>query len=121
MMVSPDEIRASRAPSTRPLKHCDMKLAQLIIVRQFRTRNREAPPQAVKTAGGTTPRIGSGVVAEVAAESVGFLHQRRTRHDLDHFPVVLVVLHVLGRLALDDDDRADELVVLLAEVDLADR
>jgi hypothetical protein len=30
MMVKPDEISASNAPSTSPLKHCDMKLPQLI-------------------------------------------------------------------------------------------
>src|SRR5690348_14282892 len=29
MIVRPDEISASRAPSTRPLKHCEMKLGQL--------------------------------------------------------------------------------------------
>ena len=30
MIVRPDEISASSAPSTSPLKHCEMKLAQLI-------------------------------------------------------------------------------------------
>src|SRR6185312_8461550 len=30
MIVRPDEISASSAPSTSPLKHCDTKLAQLI-------------------------------------------------------------------------------------------
>jgi hypothetical protein len=29
MIVKPDEISASSAPSTSPLKHCDIKLAQL--------------------------------------------------------------------------------------------
>ena len=37
MMVNPDEINASNAPSTKPLKHCDMKFAQLIIDRTIRT------------------------------------------------------------------------------------
>jgi hypothetical protein len=31
MMVRPDDVSASNAPSTSPLKHCEMKLAQLII------------------------------------------------------------------------------------------
>src|ERR1700690_4353301 len=30
MIVRPDEIRARSAPSTSPLKHCDMKAPQLI-------------------------------------------------------------------------------------------
>ncbi len=29
MMVRPDEMSASSAPRTRPLKHCDAKFAQL--------------------------------------------------------------------------------------------
>jgi hypothetical protein len=33
MMVKPDETSASKAPSTRPLKHWEMKVAQLIIGR----------------------------------------------------------------------------------------
>ena len=44
-MVRPDEISASKAPSTRPLKHCDMKLAQLIIVEQFQTTGPDVAPQ----------------------------------------------------------------------------
>ena len=46
MMVSPDEMSASKAPSTNPLKHCDMKLGQLIIDRAIRASSREAAPQA---------------------------------------------------------------------------
>src|SRR5487761_775807 len=30
MMVRPDEISANSAPSTRPLKHCETKVGQLI-------------------------------------------------------------------------------------------
>src|SRR5690348_11164797 len=51
----------------------------------------------------------SGVIAELAAERVRLLHQRRPGENLEDLPEVLLVLHVLGRLALDDDDRADEL------------
>src|ERR1044072_4890468 len=106
MMVRPDEISASRAPSTRPLKHCDMKLAQLIIGISIPDE-----PKRCRTADDDHPRCGvsrrkSGVVAEVATEGVRLLHQRRARHDLEDLPVVLLVLHVLRRLALDD--RSEE-------------
>src|SRR4029077_3322936 len=62
----------------------------------------------------------SGVVAEIAAERVGLLHQRGARHDFENLPEVLLALHLLGRLTLDDDHRPYELVVFLAEVHLAD-
>src|SRR5215475_5561474 len=121
MMVRPDETNASKAPSTKPLKHCDMKLAQLIIGRGIPDK-----PTAMRRRGqlrlpaARHVTSGSGVVAEVTAERVRFLHQRGARHHLEDLPVVLLVLHVLGRLAPDEDHRTDELVVFLAEIDLAD-
>src|SRR5262249_9509104 len=96
MIVSPDEISASNAPSTSPLKHCDMKLAQLII-----DQNRplaHVPRPSPRKRG---PRImaldsrlrgnersywrvfNSGVVAGVASESIGLLHQRRAVNHLE--------------------------------------
>src|SRR5262249_4115016 len=107
MMVSPDAISASSAPSTRPLKHCEMKLAQLITGRSG-PEKRRGPPRALN-AHGAAATSGSGVVAEIAAEGVRLLHQRLARHDLEDLPEVLLVLHVLGCLALDDDHRTDEL------------
>src|SRR5262245_61890062 len=100
MMVRPDAISASNAPSSRPLKHCDMKLAQLIIGRTIRSNGQcraagieiaRAPSPALPRAQGRDRegvRSGSGVAAEIAAEGVGLLHQRRARHDLEHLPVV---------------------------------
>src|SRR4029078_3762005 len=61
----------------------------------------------------------SGIFAEVAAERIWLLHQRLARHHFENFPVVLFFLHVLGCLALHYDHWADELVVFLAEIDLA--
>src|ERR1700761_4485186 len=62
----------------------------------------------------------SDVVAEVAAERVRLLHQRATRHDFQDLPIVLTVLHVFRRLAANDDDRTDQLMVLGTEMHLAD-
>ena len=123
MIVSPDEISASKAPSTRPLKHCDTKFGPLIMARtdaprngaRYRRRTR-SNAESVRPAANRSSASGSGVVAELAAERVRLLHQRLARHDFEDLPVVLLVLHVLRRLALDDDDRADELVVFRAEV-----
>src|SRR6188768_1493278 len=119
MMVNPDEISASKAPSTKPLKHCDKKFVQLIIGRTIRTCSRD-----VAAAGAGRPRRNrscrdSGVVAEIAAEGVRLLHQWRARQYFEDVPIVLLVLHCIGGLALDDDDGPDELMVFLAEVDLA--
>src|SRR5215813_11049109 len=120
MIVRPDATSASKAPSTRPLKHCDMKLAQLIIGRAGPDKTAMPRRRRLRSPAARRVTSGSGIVAEVAAEGVRFLHQRRARHDLEDLPVVLLVLHVLGCLALDDDHRTDELVVFLAEIDLAD-
>src|SRR5262249_38630909 len=120
MMVRPDEISASKAPSTRPLKHCDMKLAQFIIGRIISHRQRRRRAAGPRSPAARHITSASGVVAEVAAEGIWFLHQRLARHDLEDLPIILLVLHVFGRFALDDNHRTDELVVLLAETDLAD-
>src|SRR5262245_26350363 len=101
-MVRPDEISASRAPSTRPLKHCDTKLAQLIIGHP--ASNGEAAPQAVGPPAARRLTSGSGVVAEIAAERVRLLHQRGARHDFEDLPEVLFVLHGARLLAAHDDD-----------------
>src|SRR5689334_909445 len=98
MIVSPEAMSARSAPSARPLKSCETKLGQVI------------------TGGGV---LRSCVVAELAAELVRLLHERRPRHDFGHLPEVLFVPHLLGRLAAYDDHGPHELVVLLAEVDLA--
>src|SRR5262249_38030705 len=120
MMVRPDETSASKAPSTRPLKHCEMKLAQLIMGRGNSGQTAEMPqPQALRPP--AARRVRSSVIAEGAAEGVRFLHKRRARHHLKNLPVVLFVCHLFGCLAFDEDHRTDELVVFLAEVDLADR
>src|SRR5262245_2426618 len=98
MMVRPEEISASSAPSTRPLKHCEMKLGQLII-QSIPDGKQAVKPRRVRRKPPATRRITSesGVVAEVAAECIRFLHQRCARYHLEDLPVVLLVLHVLGR------------------------
>ena len=54
-----------------------------------------------------------GIVAELAAEGVGLLHEVFAGHDLDNFVVIFLALHVLFQLTLDDDHRTDALVVFL--------
>src|SRR4026209_1413528 len=98
MMVSPEAMRASSAPSARPLKGWETNMGQVI-------------------AGGGVLR--SCGVAELAPERVRLLHERSARHHLGHLPEVLLVPHLLRRLAAHDDHRPHELVVLLAEIDLA--
>src|SRR6185437_3223384 len=113
MMVRPELMSARSAPSARPLKSCETKFDQLIMA---------SAPRAAEAARGAGPRCAcgrSGVVAQLAAELVRLLHERRARHDLLDVPVIVLVLHVGGLLALHDDHRAHELVVLLAEVHLA--
>src|SRR5262245_57215527 len=120
MMVSPDAIRASNAPSTSPLKHCDMKLAQLIIGQAIPAER----PRGWAAGGENRPRPHvarrSGVIAEVAAERVGLLHQRLAWHDLEDLPVVFLVLHVARLLAADDHDGANQLMIFLAEMHVTD-
>src|SRR5574340_455855 len=130
MIVRPDEISASSAPSTSPLKHCEMKLAQLITrfhPDRASTRTPHAGIGSPRAHGGSpgarrpcvkilrqriprpAPAAGyaarSGVVAELAAERVGLLHHARTRNDFEDLPVVLVVLHVLLGLAADRSEE----------------
>src|SRR6516225_7713444 len=130
MIVRPDEISASRAPSTSPLKHCDTKLTQLITLSSAVRRDEFQLDISAACSGEAAcrgeisslsereppePRSfdrPSGIVAELAAEGVGLLHQRFARQDLHDLPVVLVVRHILRRLAADDDDGTDELVIL---------
>src|SRR5436305_14694078 len=115
MMVSPELIRASNAPSASPLNSCETKLAQLIIATapQSTAAGDEPPAVPVPTR--------SGVAAELAPEGVRLLHQRLAGDDFDDLPEVLLVLHVPRRLAAHDHHRPHELVVLLAEIDLANR
>src|SRR5690348_16995812 len=108
MMVRPEAISASSAPEASPLKSCEKKFGQVII-------GLDAPAALRRPA----PAL-SRVVAEAAAEGVRLLHQRKAGDDFGHLPEVLRVLHLLGRLALDDDDRADQLVIGGAPIDLAD-
>src|SRR5277367_1302787 len=61
----------------------------------------------------------SAIRAEVAAEGVGLLHQRLARHHFEHLPIVLFVLHVLLRLTSDNDDGADQLMILRTETHVA--
>src|SRR5262252_5458716 len=54
-----DETNASKAPSTKPLKHCDMKLAQLIIwSRNSGQNDRDAAPRAAEIARGAACHVG---------------------------------------------------------------
>src|SRR5690349_12077904 len=112
MIVSPELMSASSAPSARPLKNCEPNWDQEIVMQKF---------GAAAGAGPAAPYLAGylGVVAEVAAERVGLLHESRARNDLEDGPEVLLVLHLGRLLALDDDDRPHELVVFLAEVHLA--
>src|SRR3954463_5830701 len=43
MIVRPEEISASSAPSTSPLKHCEMKVAQLITISSVGPDRRPRP------------------------------------------------------------------------------
>src|SRR3954471_6383377 len=109
MMVRPEAISASSVPDASPLKSCEKKFGQVIM--------RAAKRRPLSRATGA---FCSGVIAEVAAELVGLLHERKPGNHFGHFPVVLRVLHLLRRLALDDDDRPDQLVIGAAPVHLAD-
>src|SRR3954468_8358588 len=121
MMVRPDAMSASSAPSARPLNSCEPKLAQVITRKMPSPRRRGRGSHWKKWApafAGTTSA--SGVVAQVAAEGVGLLHERRAGDDLGHLPEVLLVAHGLRRLAAHDDHRTHQLVIFLADVHLAD-
>src|SRR6185503_17384120 len=101
-------LRTDLQPKTLPASRSIPKPASAVVDGFCGLRNRDAAP------------AGSGVVAGLAAERVGLLHHLVARHDVGDLPVVLLVLHRLGILALDDDDRTDELVVFGTEVHVAD-
>src|ERR1700758_3175991 len=94
-----------------------MKFGQLIMKKRSRPDFADGTGQKTDAAAGlflpaaSEISRGSSVCAEGAAECVGLLHQALAGHDLDDVVVVLLVLHVLFHLALDDDDRADALVI----------
>src|SRR5437868_14707193 len=119
MIVRPEAMSASSAPSARPLNSCELKLAQVITQRMSSPRKRgpRLSQTRIPAFAGTTGR--SGVIAEVAAEGVGLLHERPAGHDLGYFPKVLLVAHLLRCLAAHDDDRPHQLVILLAVIVLA--
>src|SRR4051812_2525019 len=103
MIVRPDAISASKAPSTNPLNIWETRLTQLIMANLVVV---EAPSC-------------SGIGAEVAAEGVRRLHQGLARQHLGDVPEVLLVLHVARLLAAHDDHRADKLVIGSTPMDLA--
>src|SRR5690348_13286289 len=105
MMVSPELMSASSAPSARPLKTCEKKLAQVNNARDSQSFSQSQ----------------SGVVAELAAERVRLLHQAGARDDFHDVVVILLALHVLLHLALHDDQRADALVLFGTIVHGADQ
>src|SRR5678810_319287 len=105
MIVSPELMSASSAPSARPLKSCEKKLAQVNTGDLSQLFSQDL----------------SGVLAELAAELVGLLHQAGARDDLHNVVEILLALHLLLHLALDDDHRPDELVIFGAVVRVADQ
>src|SRR4051794_11517054 len=118
MMVRPELISASRAPSASPLKSCETRLGQLIMRQSLlwramvRVQKRVTPQDRSAVRGVTGVSEVSAVVAEMAAEGVRLLNQAFPRDDLDDVVPVFLVLHVLLLLALDDDHRPDALMVL---------
>src|SRR5690606_23086956 len=135
MIVRPDEISARSAPSTSPLKHCEMKLAQFITLpprvvfggrlsrRRRLQRGEQEPmemPAPLRPVHGRRGRAcRSGIVAEVAAKFVWLLHERLAGQHFEDLPVILLVPHVLRLLAFDDDDGAYALVVFGAVINVA--
>src|SRR5437763_15526463 len=106
MMVSPELMSAKSTPSTSPLNICDARLTQLI---------------TTDLAEGGLARAISGIIAELAPKGVRRLHQRLAGHDLGNLPEVLLVLHVGGFLAANDNDGTHQLVVGGAPVDLTQK
>src|SRR5215472_1722062 len=132
MIVSPDEIKANKAPRTSPLKHCDMKLAQLITRPSAPSPDAFAPGLASAFRLARVCHCGSalsgppdnmplrlGILAKIAAKGMGLLHQRLAGHDFQHFPEVFRFFHVARLLAADDDDRTDQLVIGGPEMHIA--
>src|SRR5215472_14569482 len=130
MMVRPELISASRAPSASPLNSWEMKFGQLIMKdvqnpgftdRIARRRIKKDAAASLRLPAASRFSACSSVVAEIAAKRVGFLHQAFAGDDLDDVVIVLLVLHVLFHLALHDDDRTDALMIFLAVVHVADK
>src|SRR5690348_8508376 len=89
----------------------------------MRTRARRTARPASRTAHAARDAkrpAASDIGPELATKRIRRLHQRQPRDDLGDFPEVLVVLHRLRRLAADDDDRPDQLMIGGAPIDLAD-
>src|SRR5262249_48851717 len=128
MMVSPELISASSAPSASPLNSCETRLGQLIMkgargpdCQSGVVRTRKSTPQEVDHSLRRHELVcTSSIFAEAAAECVWLLHQALAGHDLDDVVIILLILHILFHLAFDDDDRTDALVILLAIVHIAD-
>src|SRR5580692_1722810 len=114
MMVRPELISASSAPSASPLNSWEMRFGQLIMKsvhgpefpdRAERSRAKKDAAASSRLPAASEVSACSSVFAEAAAERVGFLHQAFAGDDLDDVVIVLLVLHVLFHLALQDDDR----------------
>src|SRR5215475_13934261 len=129
MMVRPELISASSAPSASPLNSWEMKFGQLIMKdvqnpefadRVARRRIKKDAAASLRLPAASKFSACSSVVAEIAAECVGFLHQALAGDDLDDLVIIFLVLHVLFHLALHDDDRTDALVIFLAVMHIAD-
>src|SRR5579864_9035103 len=140
MIVSPELISASSAPSARPLNSCETKLGQVSMawggIGDAAGWGSDGAPAALSTSlpapdlhyvsgarsgTGQRRRPASGIIAEVATERIGRLHQRGAWHDLGDLPEILLVAHLARLLAANDDDRPHQLVVRGAEVHIADR
>src|SRR5690606_41461433 len=76
------------------------------------------PPSAPRS---TLPRYTTLFRSELAAKGVGGLDHLLARDDLEDFPEILVVLHVLLGLAAHQDHWSHALVILRAIVDIADQ
>src|SRR5579872_3811508 len=117
MMVRPEAIKASKAPSAKPLNNCETKLAQVIMAASQPTKRTRRQAAAHRGAAGPEdgPRrrrdLLSGIGAEIATERVRLLHQSLARDDFEDLPVILLVLHVARLLAADDDHRPHQLMV----------
>src|SRR6476469_6149513 len=98
MMVSPELMRASSAPSASPLNSCERKLVQVSI--GAAGRGKRTPRARIAAARARVARGRSGVRTQVAAEGVGLLHQAGAGNDFNHFPEVFLVAHLAGLLAL---------------------
>src|SRR5215831_1167754 len=124
MIVSPELMSASNAPKAKPLKSCDTKFGQAIMDLCAKAGGATANADVIGVAGPSTPATPaatiSSISAEVAPERVRLLHQAFARNNFEDLPEVLLVLHGLWVLAAYDNHRANELVVLGAEMHIAD-